>query len=96
MDTKFVFYDLRDMKNVTVSMDEDVARWARVHAAKQGQSVSRMIGELVERMMRETEAYDATMQQFLSRTRGGLGGRAGYPTREAVHDRGSATWGRPR
>jgi len=84
------------MKNVTVTMPEEVARWARIHAARQGKSVSRMIGELVERLMEEDEAYEATMQRYLSRERGALGGAQGYPTRDAIHDRGSGSWGRRR
>jgi len=34
------------MKNVTITLDEETAAWARVHAAKQNMSVSRMIGEM--------------------------------------------------
>jgi hypothetical protein len=35
------------MKNVTISMDEETAAWARVEAAKQGKSLSRYVGELL-------------------------------------------------
>lgn len=84
------------MKNVTVTMPDDVAQWARVHAAKQGMSVSRMISKVVERLMRESETYDVAMHRYLSRERGELGGAAGYPGREQLHDRGEATWGRER
>jgi hypothetical protein len=33
------------MKNVTITLDEKVAHWARVEAAKAGKSLSRWIGE---------------------------------------------------
>ncbi|MBB5752004.1 hypothetical protein [Prosthecomicrobium pneumaticum] len=33
------------MKNVTITLDEKVAHWARVEAAKAGMSLSRWIGE---------------------------------------------------
>ena len=36
------------MKNVTISMRDDTARWARVEAAKAGKSLSRWIGEKLE------------------------------------------------
>ena len=36
------------MKNVTISMDEDTARWARIEAAKAEKSLSRWIGEKLE------------------------------------------------
>jgi hypothetical protein len=32
------------MKNVTITLDETVAQWARVEAAKAGMSLSRWIG----------------------------------------------------
>ena len=84
------------MKNVTVSMSEEVARWARVHAARRGMSVSRMIGQLVEELMHQTEGYEAAMERHLTRERGSLGGRAGYPDRDELYDRGADGWGRPR
>jgi hypothetical protein len=35
------------MKNVTISMDDETAAWARVEAAKQGKSLSRYVGDLL-------------------------------------------------
>lgn len=35
------------MKNVTITLDERLAKWARVEAAKAGKSLSRWIGDLV-------------------------------------------------
>ena len=35
------------MKNVTISMDEDLLAWARIEAARAGQSVSRWIAGVV-------------------------------------------------
>jgi hypothetical protein len=32
------------MKNVTISMDEDIAAWARIEAARSGQSLSSWVG----------------------------------------------------
>jgi hypothetical protein len=78
------------MKNVTISMQDHVAQWARVHAARQGKSVSRMIGELLEQLMQEMEAYDTTMTRYLTRERGPLGGSDGYPSRDQLHERNDA------
>ncbi len=36
------------MKNLTITMDEDVARWARRAAAEREMSVSRFVGEVLE------------------------------------------------
>ena len=77
-------------------MADDVAQWVRVHAAKQGRSVSRLIGEMVEDEMRETEAYEAAMNQYLSRQRAPLGGHGQYPSRKQLHDRGANSWARER
>jgi hypothetical protein len=35
------------MKNITISMDDETAAWARVEAAKAGKSVSRFIGDML-------------------------------------------------
>ena len=42
------------MKNVTITMDDAVADWARIEAARRNTSVSRLVGEmLLEKMQRE-------------------------------------------
>jgi hypothetical protein len=76
------------MKNVTITLDEKTAAWARVYAAKRDMSVSRMIGELLRQRMRESHEYDEAMRRFLGKAPVRLkraGGR--YATREEAHDR---------
>ena len=42
----------RRLRNVTVTLEEDVAQWARIEAARQDTSVSRLLATLLkERMM---------------------------------------------
>jgi hypothetical protein len=42
----------RRLRNVTVTLEEDVAHWARIEAARQDTSVSRLLATLLkERMM---------------------------------------------
>ena len=54
------------MKNVTIVLEEDVAQWARIWAAKQNTSVPKLLGnELKMKMMRE-QGYDLAMRQYLS------------------------------
>jgi hypothetical protein len=78
-----------DMKNVTVSLEEDVALWARLWAARHDTSVSQVLGELLrERMLCEV-GYDAAMQQFLGAPPVRLKQAGGYPSRAQVHDRSS-------
>jgi hypothetical protein len=42
----------RRLRNVTVTLEEEVAQWARVEAARRDTSVSRLLGELLKERMR--------------------------------------------
>lgn len=39
------------LQNVTVTLEEEVARWARIEAARRDTSVSRLLGELLKERM---------------------------------------------
>ena len=39
------------LRNVTVTLEEDVAQWARMEAARRDTSVSRLLGELLKERM---------------------------------------------
>ena len=39
------------MKNVTITLDEEVARWARIRAAERDTSLSRLVGKLLREKM---------------------------------------------
>lgn len=39
------------MRNVTVTLEEDVAQWARIEAARHDTSVSRLLGSLLKKRM---------------------------------------------
>jgi hypothetical protein len=76
------------MKNVTITLDEEVARWARIRAAERDTSLSRLVGELLREKMVEEETYQAARQQYLSQPPQALKSRdARYPTREELHER---------
>lgn len=76
------------MKNVTITLDEETAAWARIYAAQHNLSVSRFVGELLHERMRETREYDAAMRRFLAAKPFPLKGAAErYPTREERYDR---------
>ena len=45
------------MKNVTITMDDAVADWARIEAAKRNTSVSRLVGEMLLEKMQREDAY---------------------------------------
>ncbi len=76
------------MKNVTITLDEETARWARIEAAKRETSVSRLVGDLLQRYMAEAESYDDAMNQFLSRPPQPISSAGGpYPQRDELHER---------
>ena len=54
------------MKNVTITLSEDLVRWLRIKAAKDGRSVSRWLAELPERVQRREDQYDAAMKRYLA------------------------------
>ena len=76
------------MKNVTITLPEDLARWVRIRAAEEDRSVSRWIAELLNGMRRREDDYEVAMEQFLAiepRRMEWVDGRK--PTREELHDR---------
>ena len=46
------------MKNVTITVDDNVLEWARIEAARRGTSVSRMVGDFLAEMQRREDAYE--------------------------------------
>ena len=76
------------MKNITITLPEDLARWVRVRAAENERSVSKWIAELLEGTRHREDDYDMAMKQFLAvepRRMEWVDGRK--PTREELHDR---------
>jgi hypothetical protein len=53
------------MKNVTITMEDSVADWARIEAAKRHTSVSRLVGEMLAEKMRRDDAYEVAMREAL-------------------------------
>ena len=54
------------MKNITITLPEDVARWLRIRAAQDGLSVSRWLASMLRRMQREEAQYEVAMSQYLA------------------------------
>ena len=78
---------MRKLKNVTITLEEPVARWARMQAARENTSVSRFLGSLLKERMGDEEQYNAAMERYLSvRPRLMSKGRK-YPHREELYDR---------
>ncbi len=78
------------MKNVTMTLDEEVARWARIRAAEKSTSVSKLVGELLREHMEAETGYEAAMKSYLSKEPRKLRRRGrGSPSREERHERES-------
>jgi len=75
------------MKNVTVTLDEETARWARIEAARREMSVSSFIRQLLRERMGGQVAYAGAMNRFLARGGSDLSTGARYPSREELHER---------
>jgi hypothetical protein len=76
------------MKNVTITLDEDVARWARIRAAESETSVSRLVGSMLREKMLDERAYEGAMRQYLSQPATPLKSRREpYPKRQDLHER---------
>ena len=76
------------MKNVTVTMDDSVADWARMEAARRNTSVSRLVGEMLAEKMRHDDAYERAMREALQFRSWGRSSGA-YLTRDEMVDRSS-------
>jgi hypothetical protein len=76
------------VRNVTISLDEETARWARVEAARHDTSVSRWIGELLEERRRDAFDYERAHRSYLDRPATPLKQPGdSLPTRDDVHER---------
>lgn len=45
------------LRNITITVSEEAARWARMKAAEEDTSVSKLVGRMLEDQMRKTDAY---------------------------------------
>jgi len=62
------------MKNITISLEEEVAHWARVWAAENDTSVSRFVGDLLQTRMEEERGYRRASRSSAVARGGGEGG----------------------
>jgi predicted transcriptional regulator len=74
--------------NVTLKLDSDLLREARVLAAEEGRSVSALLRERLEGMVRDRKAYEKARRRALARLRQGLDLRWAPPRRrDELHER---------
>jgi hypothetical protein len=76
------------MRNVTVTLDEETAAWARVQAAERDMSLSRFIGELLQERRRKSDKYEEAYRGWRAEKPWNLKGPwKPYPKREELYDR---------
>ena len=74
------------LRNITVTLEESVARWARVEAAKRETSVSRLLAGMLTDRMQQKDAYSAALRRALAR-KPFLRSSGKYLSRWEAHDR---------
>ncbi len=76
-------------QNLTVRLESDTIRKAKVLAAKRSTSVSRLVADEIDRLVREDEAYEQARVEALAELESGydLGSQGRLPLREEAYDR---------
>lgn len=74
------------LRNITITLQEDLARWARVEAAQNDKSVSRFLAEILQERMKQKRSYDAAKRRSLAR-KPFLNTDSRYLSREEAHYR---------
>ena len=74
--------------NVTLKLDASLLREARVLAAEEGRSISALLTDRLEAIVRERKAFDKARRRALARLREGLDLRWTPPqSRDELHER---------
>jgi len=75
-------------RNITLSVDEEILREARVLAAQEGLSVSAFLRKELSRLVESQRGFAKAREAALRRlSRGQSLGGGSLPTREELHDR---------
>lgn len=76
-------------QNLTLQLDSDTIRKARVLAARRSTSVSRLVANEIDRLVREDEAYERAKGEALAELERGydLGSGGRLDKREALYER---------
>jgi hypothetical protein len=77
---------MRNLRNITITLEEAVARWARIEAAKEDVSVSRFLAGILRQRMAAQDDYAKAMRRALAR-KPFLKTDGRYLSREEAHDR---------
>ena len=76
--------------NITIKVEAGLAHEAKVFAARQGVSLSRLVADQLERLVREEQAFAAARQRALRQLKKGFDlGWEKPRSRDELHDRES-------
>jgi hypothetical protein len=73
------------MRNVTITLDEETAKWARVLAAKNDTSVSKLVGEMLREKMQHEDAYWKAYEEWKKIKPWPISGGKPLPKREEIY-----------
>ena len=73
--------------NVTLKLDADLLREARVAAAEEGRSMSALLTDRLEAMVRERKAFEMARRRAIARLRKGLDLQWTPAGRDELHER---------
>lgn len=74
--------------NITLKLDTDLLKEARVLAAEEGRSVSALLTDRLEALVRERRDYDRARRRALARLREGIDlGWTPPSSRDELHER---------
>lgn len=74
------------LRNVTITLDEALAKWARIEAARRDTSVSQYLAAILRRQMVSESEYEAARKRALKR-KPFLKTDGKYLSREEAHGR---------
>ncbi|MDF1568060.1 MAG: hypothetical protein RQ801_14625 [Spirochaetaceae bacterium] len=78
----------KPVRNVTIALPEDLAKWVRVHAAENDTSISKYLGDILKERMESESMYSRAMERYLTRDSSPLRKPGeSLPGRDSLHER---------
>jgi len=75
-------------RNVTLKLDADLLKEVRIMAAEEGSSISQLLADKIEEVVRERKGYDRAKKRAVTRLRTGLDlGWTKPASRDELHER---------
>lgn len=75
------------MRNITISLEEDLAKWVRVWAAEHDTSVSALLAKVLREKKEAESTYSHAYHSFLDSQPQKISHGRGYPTRDQLYGR---------